>query len=136
MSSTYAQVQAFESSITTPAEFWGTAAQEISWIRCPTDILYNDPALETNPYTWFKGGLLNTCQNAVDRHAAADSGRVAIIYHSPVTDTCKNFTYGELLDEVQVFAGVLRNYDVRKGDTVLVYMVGRFMRKLGSDPMS
>ncbi|RUS22918.1 hypothetical protein BC937DRAFT_94967 [Endogone sp. FLAS-F59071] len=119
MSPTYAQAQAFESSITNPAEFWGTAAREISWIRSPTDILYNDPARETNPYTWFKGGLLNTCQNAVDRHAAADSDRIAIIYHSPVTDTRKSFTYGELLDEVQVFAGVLRSYDVRKGDTVL-----------------
>ena len=72
---------------------------------------------------WFKGGELNTCYNALDRHV--ENGRadqVALIYDSPVTNTIEKFTYRELLEQVSRFAGALKSLGVNKGDTVIIYM--------------
>ena len=41
---------------------------------------------------------------------------------SDLTDTIKQYTYTELRDEVAIFAGVLAQNGVSKGDRVVVYM--------------
>lgn len=46
---------------------------------------------------------------------------MAIIYESPVTGVRERYTYAQLLDEVEVLAGVLREEGIRKGDVVLIY---------------
>lgn len=46
---------------------------------------------------------------------------VAIIWDSPVTGTKEKYTYRQLLEEVEVLAGVLREEGVRKGDVVIIY---------------
>ncbi len=74
-------------------------------------------------YRWFTGGLVNSCYNALDAHVA--SGRAeqpALIYDSPVTSTVRSYTYGQLLDEVARFAGVLQGQGVGHGDRVIIYM--------------
>src|SRR5262249_10859413 len=71
----------------------------------------------------FTDGVLNTCDNAVDRHVR--SGRAdqpALIYDSPVTGTGRTYTYRELRDEVARFAGVLRGLGVAAGDRVIIYL--------------
>jgi propionyl-CoA synthetase len=80
---------------------------------------------DSNPpfYRWFKGGQLNTCYNAVDRHVKAGRGdQPAIIHDSPVTDSKTVITYAELQDQVARFAGVLKSLGVTKGDRVIIYM--------------
>ncbi len=112
--------EAFQQSITDPERFWGAAADGIDWYRPPTVILDR-----TNPpfYRWFADGLLNTCFNAVDRHVRDGRGdQAALIYDSPVTGTCTTFTYRELLDQVERFAGVLRGLGTGAGDRVVIYM--------------
>jgi propionyl-CoA synthetase len=103
-----------------PEGFWAEAAEGISWYRRWTNVL----DCSTRPiYRWFKGGLLNTCYNALDRHVEAGRGfQTALIYDSPATGSVQRFTYGELLDRVSRFAGALANLGVHKGDRVLVYM--------------
>ena len=74
-------------------------------------------------YRWFRGGRLNTCFNAVDRHVAAGRGaQAAIIHDSPVTSSTRTITYGQLQDLVARFAGALVRHGVAKGDRVIVYM--------------
>ncbi|MCW8825629.1 MAG: propionyl-CoA synthetase, partial [Gammaproteobacteria bacterium] len=76
---------AYQSSITNPREFWSKAAEAIDWDR-PWDTVLDD----SNPpfYRWFKGGMLNTCYNAIDRHVEQGRGdQASLIYDSPVTDT-------------------------------------------------
>ena len=46
----------------------------------------------------------------------------ALIYDSPVTNTVRSYSYRELLDEVALFAGVLAEQGVEKGDRVIIYM--------------
>jgi acyl-coenzyme A synthetase/AMP-(fatty) acid ligase len=45
----------------------------------------------------------------------------ALIYDSPVTGTCRTFSYRKLLDEVARFGGVLRGLGVGAGDRVVIY---------------
>ena len=110
----------FHRSLTDPAGFWAEAARAIDWYTEPETILDDG-----NPpfYRWFRGGTLNTCHNALDRHV--DGGRAeqrALIYDSPVTAAKKTFTFGELRDETARFAGVLANLGIEKGDRVVIYM--------------
>jgi propionyl-CoA synthetase len=107
-------------SLNDPEGFWGDTAEDITWIKRWDSVLDG-----SNPpfYRWFKGGVLNTCYNAVDRHVEAGRGEQnALIYDSPVTDTVQTITYRELRDQVARFAGVLRGLGVDKGDRVIVYM--------------
>jgi len=107
-------------SLEKPDEFWSEAAQQIHWIKT-----WDKTLDASNPpfYRWFTGGVLNTCYNAVDLHV--ENGRAeqaALIYDSPVTNTVKTYTYRELRDEIALFAGVLANQGVIKGDRVVIYM--------------
>ncbi len=110
----------FSQSINNPEEFWAEAAKGIDWYE-----EYDKVLDSSNPpfYRWFKGGKMNTCYNALDRHV--NNGRAdqtAIIYDSPVTNTITKITYKEMLDKVAAFAGGLKNLGVTKGDTVVIYM--------------
>lgn len=112
--------EAFKSSVEHPEEFWAKAAQDIDW-STPCDRVLDD----SKPpfYKWFKGGELNACYNAVDRHAENGRGdQVAIIYDSPVTNTKKKITYRELQSSVAIFAGALKSLGIEKGDRVIIYM--------------
>ena len=112
--------EAFQQSITDPERFWGAAADGIDWYRQPTVVLDRTSAPF---YRWFADGVLNTCFNAVDRHVRDGRGdQAALIYDSPVTGARRTFTYLELLDQVQRFAGVLRDLGTGKGDRVVIYM--------------
>ena len=112
--------EAFNQSLADPEGFWGEAAKDIDWYQPPTQVLdRSSPPF----YRWFAGGVLNTCFNAVDRHVRdGRGGQAALIYDSPVTGTQRTYTYGELLDAVARFAGVLRGLGVDKGDRVIIYM--------------
>mgnify|MGYP005841711265 CR=1 FL=1 len=117
---TGAYTKAYNESIQNPVEFWGRAAKAVHWDR-PYDRVLDD----TNKpfYRWFAGGELNTCYNALDRHVQGGrADQTALIYDSPVTGTVSRYTYRELLDRVALFAGVLAENGVRKGDTVIIYM--------------
>ena len=110
----------FQSSINNPEEFWAEAAENITWYK-----KYDRVLDSSNPpfYKWFKGGKMNTCYNAVDRHVENGRGdQTAIIYDSPVTQSITKISYRELLDKVAVFAGALKSQGVEKGDTVIIYM--------------
>jgi propionyl-CoA synthetase len=103
-----------------PAGFWAEAAQRLHWHK-PSDTVLD--ASRAPFYRWFSGGLLNTCYNALDRHADGERGdQLALIYDSPVTGVLRRFTYRELRDQVARFAGVLRHLGVSKGDRVLIFM--------------
>ena len=111
---------AYEESIKQPESFWGKAAREIQWNKKWDKVLDDG---KKPFYRWFTGGELNTCYNALDYHVESGRGeQAAIIYDSPVTDTIRKISYGELLDKVSRFAGVMTGLGVAKGDTVIIYM--------------
>ncbi len=110
----------YERSIDHREEFWAEASGLIDWDVVPQWILDSSNAPF---YRWFPDGVLNTCYNALDRHAdGSRADQLALVYDSPVTDTKRTFTYSELRDEVARLAGALVDLGVTKGDTVIIYM--------------
>jgi propionyl-CoA synthetase len=111
---------AYQRALRDPEGFWGEAAQAIDWITPFQRVLDRDrPPF----FRWFRGGTVNTCHNALDRHVAAGNGsRTALIYDSPMTGGSRRFSYQELRDEVARCAGAMHGLGVARGDRVLIYM--------------
>ncbi|WP_316367667.1 propionyl-CoA synthetase [Candidatus Thiodiazotropha sp. CDECU1] len=114
----YAEI--YQHSLNDPEAFWGTVAKELHWYKPWDKVL--DESVKPSP-RWFKGGMFNTCYNALDRHIEAGHGdRLALIYDSPVTEQKRTFSYSELRDTVARLAGVIASHGVGKGDRVIIYM--------------
>ncbi len=110
----------YRQSIAEPERFWGQAASAVTWER-PWDVVLNESRAPF--YSWFSGGVLNTCRNCLDVHVEKGNGsRTALIYDSPVTRTTRSYSYRELRDLVARCAGGLRELGVVKGDRVVIYM--------------
>ncbi|OTB09136.1 hypothetical protein M426DRAFT_316426 [Hypoxylon sp. CI-4A] len=122
------QDETLQQSLKNPELFWSQHAEGLHWHKKPESILTRTTkklksGIEHPHWEWFTGGEISTCFNCVDRHVLAGHGdQPAIIYDSPVTKTKTTITYAQLLDEVEVTAGALRQEGVKKGDVVLVYM--------------
>lgn len=114
-------------SLTDPQSFWANQAKHLHWHKEPKEVLSRKTKTLKNGtkhdhWDWFTGGEISTCYNCVDRHVLAGNGDVtAIIWDSPVTKTKERYTYKQLLDEVEILAGVLREEGVKRGDVVLLY---------------
>ena len=112
--------ETYDRSLRDPAGFWAEAAEGIDWYE-----RWNTVLDDSQPpfFRWFSGGSLNTSYNALDRHVDAGRGeQKALVYDSAMTGSVRSYTYRELRDAVAVFAGVLRNQGVGKGDRVIIYM--------------
>jgi acetyl-CoA synthetase len=111
-------------SVADPEGFWAEAASELDWFAPWERVLDG-----SGPHAkWFTGGKLNLSHNCVDRHAKdARKDKVALLWEGePCVDgrpsEIRKLTYGELLEQVQRFANVLKSLGVKKGDRVAVYM--------------
>jgi propionyl-CoA synthetase len=112
--------QIYERSLSDPEAFWAEAAEALHWDRKWERVIDDSRAPF---YAWFKGGRLNTCYNAVDRHVEAGRGsQPAIIHDSPVTGTKRSISYAELKDLTARCAGAMVQHGVRQGDRVIIYM--------------
>lgn len=110
----------YQQSIDNPTEFWQNQAEAIDWLSPPKEILSKN---EDDLFEWYKDGQLNNSYLALDHHV--NNGRAeqtALIYDSPVTNTIQQYTYRELLAEVEMVAGMLVKLGISKGDRVIIYM--------------
>lgn len=114
-------------SLQDPEAFWAHHADHIHWHKRPSKSINKTTkklpsGLTHEHWSWFPDGLISTTYNCVDRHVHNGNGEnVAIVWESPVTGSKEKYTYNQLLDEVEVLAGVLREEGVRKGDVVIIY---------------
>jgi len=113
-------MKVYRNSLDNPEGFWAETAEELVWTK-PWDKVIDGS--DAPFYEWFKGGEMNTCYNALDRHCEQGrANQAALIYDSPVTGQVRTYTYAELKDEVAVFANALQNHGVDKGERVIIYM--------------
>ncbi|HWT49089.1 MAG TPA: acetate--CoA ligase, partial [Mycobacterium sp.] len=75
-------------------------------------------------FKWFVGGRLNASYNCVDRHAAANPDKTAIIFVSELeSDEPVHISYGELLRRVNEVAALLRDFaGLNTGDRVTLHL--------------
>lgn len=103
-----------------PDGFWLEAAGALRWTRAPSN---GCDTSQSPAGRWFGDGVLNACDNAVDRHVEAGHGeRTALVYVSAMTGREQRYTYAELQGEVARLAGALRRIGVNAGDRVILYM--------------
>ncbi|WP_263375081.1 acetate--CoA ligase [Granulicella aggregans] len=108
----------YKKSVEEPDAFWADAASELEWFAPWSQVLDG-----TGPDAkWFVDGKINLCHNCVDRHAlGANRDKVAILWEGEPGEI-RRITYGELHEQVQRFANVLKAQGVKKGDRVAIYM--------------
>jgi len=98
---------------------WARFAKEkISWFSKFEKVLDESNAPF---YKWFVGGKLNVAYNCIDRHLSSKKNKAAIIWEGD-NGQKRIITYLELFYEVNRFANLLKNFGVKKGDRVVLYM--------------
>ncbi|RYG16399.1 acetyl-coenzyme A synthetase, partial [bacterium] len=100
-----------------PEAWWASWADKLDWFEPYGTVC----EFEAPNAKWFLGGKLNACYNCVDRHAAVDPNRRAIVFEGEPGDV-RTITYGELKDEVSRIANALKSLGVQKGDRVCLYL--------------
>jgi acetyl-CoA synthetase len=111
--------QEWEKSIQNPQEFWAEKAKAIDWFKAPTKVLD-----DSNPpfFKWFPDGELNICYNAIDRHVKSSrKNKLAYIWEGEMGEV-KTYTYYQLYREINKLAKALKDFGVKKGDRVAVFL--------------
>ncbi|MDR1234227.1 MAG: AMP-binding protein [Holosporales bacterium] len=106
-------------SIDNTEEYWAAQIDRLSWIKRPGKIV--EPTKYGNS-EWFSDGKINACYNCVDRHAAKNPDKIALIWQSEDIDVFERITFQTLKDEVCRFANTLKKFGVTRNDYVTVYM--------------
>ncbi len=111
-----------------PDAYWARAAEALCWSRPWASVFEQDPERPW-AFGYFRGGLINACENAVDRHVrAGHGGRPALLWESDPADaggdsTARRvLTYGELLEQVRACAAAYRRLGLRAGDRLALYL--------------
>ena len=112
----------YDESVKNPEEFWAKMADEhVSWSKKWEKV--RDYNFKEGKIKWFEGGKLNVSYNCLDRHIENGHGdETAIVWEGNEPDMIKNYTFKELLSEVQKFANVLKSKGIKKGDRVCIYL--------------
>ncbi len=109
----------YEKSLTESAEFWREQGDELHWFYEPHSVFEEHGPGE---FVWFAGGRLNAAVNCVDRHAAKDPTKTAIIFVKDEPGEYEHISFAELKTAVGRIANALKALGVRKGDRVCIYL--------------
>ncbi|MGD8385506.1 MAG: acetate--CoA ligase [Desulfobacteraceae bacterium] len=111
----------YRRSIDDPEGFWAEQAlQYLTWDRSWDFVLKHD--FHEARIEWFGGGVLNATTNCLDRHLNTLRDKVAYYWEGDSPEERRTITFGELHEEVNRMAAVLKARDVGKGDRVVIYM--------------
>ena len=112
---------AYAKSVEDPEGFWAEIAENFTWRKKWDTVLnwnFKDPKIE-----WFKGGKLNITENCLDRHLETKGDQPALFWESnDPEEHHRTLTYKRLYEKVCMFAHVLKNNGVKKGDRICIYM--------------
>jgi acetyl-CoA synthetase len=111
--------QEWQRSINNREEFWLEKAKAIDWYTPPTKALDDS---DVPFYKWFPDGTLNITYNALDRHVkTAKKNKLAYIWEGEMGET-RTYSYHQLYKEVNKLAKFLKDYGIKKGDRIAVYL--------------
>ncbi len=113
----------YQASLADPEAFWAEQGKRLDWIKPFTKVKNCSFAYDDVSIKWFEDGTLNVSANCVDRHLETRGDQTAIIFEpdNPEEDA-QHITYRDLHREVQIFANVLKDLGVGKGDRVILYL--------------
>jgi len=112
----------YHASIEHRNEYWRLQAGQLVWDAEFTEVVSED--FTTASITWFAGGRLNGCRNALHRHMDGNgAARTALIHFTGEGEI--SYSYGELGEHVRSAAGALAAGGFKPGDRAAVYMPDR-----------
>ena len=109
----------YERSLAGNEEFWREQSNELHWFYEPHTVFEEHGPGE---FVWFAGGRLNASVNCVDRHAATDPDKTAIIFVKDEPGEYEHISFAQLKAAVGRVANTLKSLGVRKGDRVCIYL--------------
>ncbi len=113
----------YDASVADPGAFWAEEGKRLDWIKPYTKVKNTSFDYDNVSIKWFEDGTLNVAANCIDRHLEERGDQTAIIWEpDEPTDDAKHITYRELHHEVSVFANVLKEMGVGRGDRVVIYL--------------
>lgn len=98
--------------------FWAQQACRLPWFSPWNQIFRADDS----KIFWFEGGTLNASYVCLDAHNENNHRNAVAIHWSNERGNYKTFTYGQLYESVNKFAGYLINLGVKTGDIVILYL--------------
>ena len=111
----------YEKSITEPETFWENIAHNFTWRKKWDSVLhwnFREPSVK-----WFEGAKLNITENCIDRHLEKSGDTAALIWEpNDVSEAARKYTYGDLYEQVCLFANILKANGAKKGDRICIYM--------------
>ena len=111
----------YEKSITEPETFWENIAHNFTWRKKWDSVLqwnFREPSVK-----WFEGAKLNITENCIDRHLEKNGDAAALIWEpNDVSEAARKYTYGDLYEQVCLFANILKANGAKKGDRICIYM--------------
>ncbi|KAG8705932.1 acetyl-CoA synthetase [Ceratobasidium sp. 423] len=102
-------------------EWWAEAAKDLLYWHRPFETV-RAGSFDNGDVAWFPEGGINASYNCLDRWAFQNPDKPAIIYEADEPGEGVIVTYAELLRETCKIANVLKEFGVRKGDTVSIYL--------------
>jgi len=112
---------AYSKSIVQSDDFWAEIAAYYHWETEWNSVQQCN--MTTANFSWFEGGKTNICFNAVDRHLKERSNEIAYIFEpNNPEESCTMISYQKLHEEVCRYANLLKQFDVKKGDRVCIYL--------------
>ena len=111
----------YEHSIKEPEQFWAERALEmITWQTAWRQV--KTGSFTENNVRWFVDAKLNACVNCVDRHLPQHANKTAIIWEGDAAHEQLSLTYQELHTAICRLANVLKDYGLKAGDCVCIYL--------------
>jgi len=109
-----------QSSISDPETYWRSVSSELFWSE------RSGPAfekIESPPYgKWFSTWKSNICFNALDRNVSSTRKNKIAYYWEGEDGSERAISYAQLLSEVSKLALALKEFGVRKGDRITIYL--------------
>ncbi|MDH5481911.1 MAG: acetate--CoA ligase [Candidatus Bathyarchaeota archaeon] len=109
----------WERSIKNPEKFWAEKAKTIDWVKTWDKVLDDS---DSPFYRWFVGGILNISYNALDRHLKTPKKNMLAYIWEGEPGEVKTYTFYQLYREVNKLAKIFKNFGLKKGDRVAVYL--------------
>ena len=108
----------YQSSTRDADAHWLNVAKTLTWRKAPTVGLTR----KDDSFTYFEDGELNANDSCVDRWAAANPDKTALIWARNEKGAYEHISFAELQERVCQTANLLKSLGVKKGDRVCIYL--------------
>jgi len=115
-------ISMYQQSIDDPETFWKEQSSRIHWFTAFKKVKNSHFSADDVTIRWYEGGQTNASFNCLDRHLANRKDQIAIYWEGDEPNKDKQLTYQELYEEVCRCANTLKQFGIKEGDVVAIYM--------------